>query len=169
MKLFQITIFILILVGANFAQNKIGFINGYEFYDEKSGIKKLVEAIKMTYEDDFITPQISKRAEELKIEIENLKKLGKSTEIQDVKFNELKEKLNAISESKKKRYTLLVGLIEKQINDKLELFANKNGYKKIFNIVDLEESLLYIEESAFVTNEFIKFCNEEFEKEKVSK
>ena len=173
MKLFQITFFILILAGVSFAQNKIGFINGYEFYDEKNGIKKLVEAVNSTFVCYFDGLELEDKAGKLKGDIQALKIMGKPIEQKVLELSEVEEQLKKLNEERiladKKRYTLLVGPIEKQINDKLELFANKNGYKKIFNIVDLEDSLLYIDESSLVTKDFIKFCNEEFEKEKTSK
>ena len=61
MKLLQIISLLLVLVTLSFGQTKIGFVDGYQFYDEKTGIKQLVEAVKLTYDHDFNTLELAKK------------------------------------------------------------------------------------------------------------
>ncbi len=168
MKGLKILILTLILATASFAQTKIGIVNGYLFYDEKVGIQKLIQAVKLTYDDDFVTPRLAKRIEELKTEIEKLKTLSKPIENEVLELSRLEKEMKKIRDTVEKRRSILLRPIENQIKDKLKLFETKRGYTKILDLSDdkILNAILYVDESIDVTNKFIKFCNEEFEKEK---
>jgi hypothetical protein len=171
-KIIKCIVLSLFLCVSTFAQNKIAFVNGYAFYVEKSGIKKLTQAIVLTYDCDFISPGFIKEIDALKNEINDLKTQGKSIDEKVLELSKIEEVFKSFrekrEESYKKRYSILIGPIEEKIKVKLNLFEKERGYTKIFDLSDdkVLETFLYLDESMDVTNEFIKFCNKEFEKEK---
>lgn len=154
-----------------FAQNKIAVVNSDAFYNEKSGVKVLTNAVIASDGDDFETPRIRKRIEELKIEIEKLKNSIKPYESQKLEISKLESQLQKKQEIFEKRRSILVEPVLKRIEAKLEIFSKQKGYTKVIDLSDdkIANAVLFINESIDVTNEFIKFCNEEFEKEKSQK
>jgi Skp family chaperone for outer membrane proteins len=161
----------LFLCGSLFAQNKIAGVDTDAFYDEKSGIKILTNAVISTYDDDFDTPRIRKRVVELKVEIQRLKTLTKPVESQELEIAKLEAELQKRQELYEKRRSILFEPLLKKIQSKLEIFSTQKGYTKIIDLSDDKSinAVLYFDESIDKTTEFIKFCNEEFEKEKSAK
>lgn len=167
---------------ATFTQNRIAFVNKQTFYDEKAGISELV-VINKELNEKFKTLK-----EELEVKVQRIKKLQQELEesskcrIECPSEGWVKEKLgerdelakeiqlntnetNRILKDKEKP-------VVKRISEKLKEFAKQKGYEKIFDLSEseLEDSaLLYSDDPIDVTEEFIKFCNEEFEKEKIQK
>lgn len=174
-RIFILSVFTLLFCISSFAQNKIVVIDSNAFYNEKSGIKILINAVIATYDCDFQSSSFIKKIGELKNEIENLKVNSKSTDEKVSELSKIEEEYNSYrkrrAESYKKRYSVLVEPIEKKIKDKLKLFINEKGFTQIIDLSDdrVVDAVLYIDSSIDVTNEFIKFCNEEFEKEKTQK
>ena len=174
-KVLQIIGLLLFLGGVSFAQNKIGFVDGYLFYDEKIGIKRLVEVVKLTYVCHFNGIDLEEKIVRVKNEIQELKILGKIAEQKKLELSELEEKIKKRNDewrlADKKRFSILVEPIEKQVKEKLNSFKVKNGYIEIFDLSDdkILDAILYLDKSLDITTEFIKFCNEEFEKEKSQK
>lgn len=178
-KILHLFIFAVFLCVSSFAQNKIAVVNGYLFYNEKLGIKKLTKMVSFldtqhngcTYSCGPLRREIVK----LTGEIEQLKALGKSVADKTLELSNVEKELENIMEKdrshSKKLYSIFVEPIEKQIKDKLKLFEKEKGYLKILDLSDdkTADGILYIDESIDITDEFIKFCNEEFEKEKAQK
>ena len=102
----------------------------------------------------------------IKTKIESFKNSNKSVENEVLELLKLEKEIKTRRDNTEKRRAFLLKPINIKIQEKLKIFAKQNGYKKNFNVVDYEDSILYIDDSIFVTTEFIKFCNEEFEKEK---
>lgn len=129
----------------------------------------------MTYECDFQSLSFRKKIADLKSEISNIKSQGKSTQEKDLELSKIEEEFDSYQklreETNKKRYSVLIEPIEKRIKDKLKLFKNEKGYTQTIDLSDdkIINAVLYFDESIDITNDFIKFCNEEFEKEKARK
>lgn len=182
MKILQIISLILVFVGASFAQNKIAVVDTNIFEDEKLGIRELVIVKKK------VAKEFNPLSETLKIEGEKIIKLSKEM----VKMLELcetipcspklifektdkvekleKEFLTKIDEARvkfEKREIEIVEPLKKRIAEKLDIFKLKKGYFSIFDRSKIDDG--FIDEKLDITTDFIKFCNEEFEKEKTKK
>jgi Skp family chaperone for outer membrane proteins len=171
-KILGFVVLSLFLCVSSFAQDKIAVIDTNVFYDEKSGIKVLTETIKSTYECDFQSSSFRKKIAELKNEINNLKTQDKSIDEKSLELSKVEEEFNLYrknrDESYKKRYSLLVEPVIKKIGEKVKEFAKKNGHTIILDVSKSNDWFI-CELCNDITNEFIKFCNEEFEKEKSQK
>lgn len=161
---------------SSFAQSKITFVNKHIFSDEKTGIKELV-AVNKQLEAEF-TPQIEKFNNNLKAFQDYLLNCSKTRHCAGLEKRiaeqekQNKEFIENFNIHLKKRKSEIIEPINKRISDKLKEFAKLKNYEKIFDLSDneLEDSaLLYTDDPVDVTQEFIKFCNEEFEKEKTQK
>ena len=138
------------------------------FGDSEKGIKILVKAERNFDLEYFKEAALIRKIEKLKKEINDL--LFQDIPINEnyIKLqnleNELKDAQLASKNEYERRYSILVTPIIEKIREKLEEFANLNGYPII-----LEESkagFIVSGEIDDLTFEFIKFCNESFEKEK---
>lgn len=166
----------LFLCVSSFAQNKIAVVDTNAFYDEKSGIidlisvnKKVREELKDKLDSDY--KEIQKLINELE-EIRNRPKVGcPSTELIEEKIKKL-DQLQSSFKLKINEANIEFTNREKPINEritaKLEIFKKNKGYLIILDQSKMESSFFIYEEdsSIDITKEFIKFCNEEFEKEK---
>lgn len=176
----------LLLCVSSFAQNKVAVVDTDVFFDEKNGITELVVAnnkfcseAKPIYEQlERMLEKQNKLVDEIKKAIENCKfecstQLVEKKIAEDGKFvDEIKLKANELINQLKKRKSELVVPVFKRIVEKVDIFKQKKGYLVIIDISKNVESSFFIYEedsSIDVTNEFIKFCNEEFEKEKSQK
>lgn len=179
-KTLQIIVLSLILGISSFAQNKVAVVDTNVFYDEKLGITELVVASKKL-EDEF-KPKAEKFndiGKELAKDIIICNKTGHC----DLKEKELEKRITEYEKQNKefkqtfytefeKRKVNLLEPIKKKIGDKVETFKQKKGYVVIIDISRNGDSSFFIYEedsNPDVTKEFIKFCNEEFEKEKAQK
>ena len=171
-----LTILTLSCVFSSLAQNKTAFVNKHFFSDEKTGIRELVEVNKQL-EAEF-KQKIDKFNEAQKKFAEYLATCGKSGHCHEIEEkisarDNLDKKFRGNLESEfRKRKSELVFPVNKRIKEKLKEFAKQNNYGKIFDLSEseLEDSaFLYTDDSVDVTKEFIKFCNEEFEKDKIQK
>ena len=174
----------MILSVASFAQNNIAIVNTDAFYDEKSGITELVIAnkkleVEFKPIDNEIKPQLEKfnsLGKELSNDISfcsrighcNLEKLEKRMVDYEVQSKEFKLKLEALQLQYKKRKTEIVEPINERIAEKLEVFRKNKSYTMIVDVSKDNSSAIIenIETLPDITKEFIRFCNEEFEKEK---
>lgn len=175
---------------SSLAQNKIAFVNKQIFSDEKIGIRELVEANKNLDAEfeplDKELQSLSKKLQEIVIRVKtgheyrNKKltqaEIKKKSEENFLEVKKLSNEIHSKGEKAKnlhqKRKIELIIPINKKISEKLKEFTKQNGYEKIFDLSEneLEDSdLLYTNDPIDVTEEFIKFCNEEFEKEKIQK
>lgn len=181
-KILILFVLSLFLCVCSFAQNKIAAVNSYIFYDEKSGIKELVTANKKL-EEEFAPSQKELKSLNDKLSVflieldkcahdsckkrsyEEAQKMMLEMETLSEKVKEITGEINTQIE---KRKAELIEPINKRIAEKLELYRTTKSYKKIFDLGDnkIASAILGIDMSIDITNEFIKFCNEEFEKEK---
>lgn len=179
MKIVFTLTFILLLASFAFAQtknkpsvtvNKVALLNWELISDKDAGIKRLVEAERLLSEQEpgELANILSYRIDELDKEIFCLKsqnqpfqekvdereKLNKELTLAKAKENERIEKL----------ISTLITPVEKKIIEKLKEFARLKGYPIIIN---KSRPPIFIEgEPVDITIEFIKFCNESFDKEK---
>lgn len=168
----------LFLCVSSFAQNKIAMVHTDAFESEKTGIKKLTNAVRMIGFLDFTE---SFRASDLRHEIEILEKeiATLSRQKQEIikKYEQLlklKDQLKVSEEKVEKLYeewiSENIAPIRKRINEKLKEFSKQKGYALVFEKRSIDDGVIIIDsETDDITNEFIKFCNEEFEKEKTAK
>jgi Skp family chaperone for outer membrane proteins len=151
--------------------NKIAVINTDVFYDEKTGIKDLVEANKKL--DEEFKPQLQelKLMEEqiikLEKDIEQLSKpgavgcrIGILDEYESVAAK-YKSKLNEIKPPIEKRKLELTGDINKKIGEAIKQFAKEKGYAVIFDAAILEKGIITDCNGCIdnVTAEFIQYYN----------
>jgi Skp family chaperone for outer membrane proteins len=172
--------FIALLAASSLAQTaaapiKIVLINTDAFYDEKTGIAKLVGASKQ------LDTEFSARVKEL--QDGNTRLQGIATELQNMQklpqaqFNqaayttkqdegerlqrELNYKKNELETAVGKRRTALIGPISQDIGKAIEDFAKQKGYGAIFDVAKMADSgaLLFLADAADVTKDFITFYN----------
>ena len=154
------------------SQAKVAMVDTYVFSDENKGIKVLVKAIRSYSNDNFIEYPLREQIKKLEEEINDLLNQGATINEKYVELGKLKAELSRMEESDKasesKRYSIIVGPVEKKIFEKVKEFAKLKGYFIIFDKSKLEQSPIFIEgEIEDVTVEFIKFCNDAFDKEKL--
>lgn len=176
-KILIIIVLSLFLCASSFAQNKIAVVDTSVFYDEKHGIMELVTANKQL-EDEF-KPKAEKFndiGKELAKDITScsktghcdLKELEKRITEYEKQNKEFKETFYTQFE---KRRSEIVEPINRKIGDKAKEFVKKKGYAMLLDISKIDDDWFICElcQDNDVTKEFIKFCNEEFEKEKARK
>ncbi len=172
----------LICIISSSAQNNIAFVNKHTFYDEKNGVSELVilnKELKETFKP--LREELDIKIERIKILQQELEDSSKcrigcpSEKWVEEKLNE-RDKLAKDIQLKTNKANRTFKDKEKpvitRISEKLVIFAKLKKYEKIFDLseTELEDSdLLYTNDPIDVTEEFIKFCNEEFEKEKIQK
>jgi Skp family chaperone for outer membrane proteins len=172
MKLISLLILILVLTAASYAQsttaNKVAVIDTEAFSKREQGIKKLIRAensysIESFGEENYLTEKI----DTLKKEIYCLQNQNKSIADKNDELQKLKAELKNIREGKKaeyeRKYSLVVSPVVEKIREKLKDFAKLKGY--VIVIDKSEDSILVEGEVDDITSDFIRFCNESFEKE----
>jgi Skp family chaperone for outer membrane proteins len=151
--------------------NIIAQVSSEMFYNEKSGIKELVRAenaLKAEFSESGMRPAyFLSEIEKLEKEIFCLQSQDKEVTEKVAKLRKLKDEHKTISEKieqgYQKRGEQIVKPIIEKIREKLKEFAKLKGYKAI---VDKSFSLFIEVQTNDVTSEFIRFCNEAFDKEK---
>lgn len=154
---------------------KIGLIDTGAFYDEKTGITKLVAANKML--DGEFAVRVKElqdgnaRLQAISAELDRLQKLPMDAANVAAINNKRDEggKLQRDLEYKKtdleaavaKRREVLVGPVSQDIGKGIDDFAKKNGFGAVFDVNKLAENgvLLFLADNADVTKEFITFYN----------
>lgn len=169
----------LFLCVSSFAQIKIAVVNSDAFHLETTGIKKLVVAVReigfQDFDELFQASKLESQIEVLENEIDVLPCDGESLNTKVKKLKELKNEFKATKEKLHQRYETYdaknIEPIRVKIRAKLKDFAEQNGFKLVLDKSKLEDSNFFIieDEPVDITKEFIKFCNEEFEKEKAQK
>jgi Skp family chaperone for outer membrane proteins len=182
MKLFSLPIFIIIFSLAFFAQSvKTAKVNFDAFEDEKIGIKELTDVLgKLDIEFNPKFDELKLAADKItKFEKEiraKYKDYGTSCPIGPSKIQEeadayeklvadYKEKQEYASFLFEKRRKEVTEPISKRIRVKLAEFNKIKGFAFIHDSSN-SNSFVIDGVTIDVTQEFIKFCNEEFEKEK---
>lgn len=154
--------------------NKIAIVNSMLFTDEKDGIYKLAQAEKLMGMTDCAA--FEKYYSTLK-EIEQLKKEVAILEYQKLSITDKLDQLEKVKDEnsrariedeacRRKIRSQSVDPIIESVRKKLEEFAKQKGYRVVIS-ADQDTSFLIIDaEYTNITSEFIKFCNDAFDKEK---
>ncbi len=160
-------------VGQTTPAPKIAFINSDAFYDDKSGVTKLVNAMKQLNRE--IEPRnqdltgLNTRMGTISTELGNMEKLPQA-QFNQVAYNTKREegaRLKREFDYKKteaenfvaKRRSELVGPVSQEIGRAIDEFAKKNGYTVILDPSKLTEAMLFYAEAADSTKDFITFFN----------
>lgn len=180
MRLTILSILFLSFTTTIFAQNvadsapkaQIAMVNMSLFYDKELGIKKLVQAKSLLigkFHHNY-------RLQKLALEIERLEKEPHSLQIEKelvqlkiveieklkIERNQEKDRVDALF---KDEYNKLISPIHEKIMKKIKDFAKEKGYLIVLDKSSLTESDVIIEGRADdITSEFIKYCNESFDK-----
>jgi Skp family chaperone for outer membrane proteins len=162
---------------------KIAVIDTSAFEDEKTGIKKLIEANKKLNEE------FKPHSDELKVMYERMQKLFKEFEEANSRCNKsfhcsekdaeesrnkldeykllsdkLKSKQEVVKSLFEKRKAELSSDINKKIADAVKQFTKEKGFDAIFDKSKIENVINHIDTFPDITDEFIKFYNESFDK-----
>lgn len=190
MKLFRLLVnslaFILVLAVLAAAQtektqpvksDKIAIISFDAFKDRKTGIKELADAYeKLEIEFKPQKDELKLLAEKIQKAVEELKKINMVEtppylkEFTDGKIDEYgliackyKDKLKEVRTLYQKRELEITAEIEKKIVEALNQFAKEKGYAFILDFSKLPTSFISAKpDNDDVTEEFIKFYNENF-------
>ena len=159
----------------NSVSTKVAMINSLAFYDEKSGIKKLAMAEKQMgmvdcaamFEYSSLKAEIRKLEKEI-TELQCQKRSVDDKILQLQKSKDLSEQKLGENKTCKENFRLqTVEPIKATIREKLKEFAKLKGYGIVVDALTIVESESIIEgEVENLTAEFIKFCNDYFDKEK---
>jgi hypothetical protein len=177
MKVLHIAFFIFILSTSVFAQNKIAVVFSDAFEDEKIGIKNLSSVVDIVIKDFSETGMglydLQRSIDKLNDEIEGLKKAEKPTAEKELRIKQFIDLLEKFKKEREVAFEIalakMTNPIRKKINQKLIEFVKQKGILILIDgSKDKKGSILWIDELAYITEEFIKFCNEEFEKEKLT-
>jgi len=160
---------------AQTAPPKIMLINTEAFYDEKTGITKLITAnkqlesefalkIKALQDGNVKLQGISKELETMRALPANLfnqtsfnTKQSEGETLQRTLNFDKTELENAVT----KRRETLVGPISADIGKGIDEFSKKNGYGAVFDVAKLADTgiLLFLSDASDITKEFITFYN----------
>lgn len=155
---------------------KVAVINTLSFYDEMTGIKKLALAEKQMGMTDcaasFHYGSLIEEIKKLEKQIAELKCQKVAVDSKLLQLQKLKdESQQALKENdacKKKVREQSVEPIVKNVREKLKEFAKMNGYEIVIDKFTIIESLVEINNDLpDITTEFIKYCNDYFNKEKL--
>src|ERR1044072_6506468 len=166
-------VLLFILHSSAFSQAKAARIDPEAFYDEKTGIKKLLEAYKnLDLELSGIGCALSgtaARIETVEREIRPLKPGDKAYREKTKEIEDLKNSLDRERAEKKKLYERreagVVGPVLERIKALREEFQKEKGYSIIFDGPKLHPGIRF-HEAARLTTEFISFRSDRFSKDK---
>jgi len=187
-------IFVLIFSALAFAQTenpqtpvalKVALIDTEAFYNKETGIKELVET------NDKLELELKPQSDELNILGEKIQKLQKEIEIfqnaaekfkgicvpdyvnkkfedYDKLTKEYKQRQDEIKSRYEKSDNEIFADIYKKIGDAIQQFAKEKGYAVILDISKERGTFFLVakDESSDVTEEFIKYYNNNFAKTK---
>jgi Skp family chaperone for outer membrane proteins len=181
-RLFFAIISLMMVAAASYAQTaqaspKIGFINSDAFYDEKDGVRKLINAYKTL--DTETKPQrdalvaLGNRIELLQKELATLQEQASknvpidrnAANAKSDEFERLKREYQFKSEDYKavteRRRQAIVGPVSQEIATAIREFATQKGLAVIMDYAKLAETglLLHYTEAADSTKEFIAYIN----------
>jgi Skp family chaperone for outer membrane proteins len=175
-------IFVLSFSAVTFAQTagksafiKVAVINTERFFDDKTGIKRLVWAERVMGSLDpveaFRHVDLLREAENLEKEIATLKCQNQNVDDKVSKLQKLKDEIkqtkDAVDAFRERQEAIIYTPVMDQIREKIKVFAKDKGYEIIIEKTTVIESFVNIEgEIDDVTLEFIKFCNDAFDQEK---
>jgi Skp family chaperone for outer membrane proteins len=182
MRLFRLLIFIIVFSVTVYSQSiQIAKVDSAALEDDKTGIKELIgELAKLklefksrTDELKLLADKITKFQKEIQAKYKDYgtscpigpSKIQEEAEVYEKLIADFKENQENTSSLFEKRRKELTEPIYKRIGAKLVEFNKIKGFAFIYDSADVNS----IPESIDVTQDFIKFCNEEFEKEKLNR
>ena len=143
-------------------------------FDKAGGIRRLHQATSVLYSDGpctFSCYKLKEEIERLDKEIEDLNRTNEATGDRQKKHQQIKSELDRLESldraNFKKLYGLLVEPVTSDIREMLKKFAVEKGFAVIIdqNSVLFDSSVLAVgEKMPDVTLDFVKFCNESFER-----
>jgi Skp family chaperone for outer membrane proteins len=147
-------------------KGKAAYIDTELFGDKTRGIKKFVRAIaNMNPENLPESAALRRQIGDLQSEINALIAQKKSINEAYQKQAALVSRLNQEQLEMRRRENIFIKPVWKDIQDKAKEYAALRGYSIILDRTDLK--LAFVPgEAEDVTEDFIKFCNDAFEKEK---
>ncbi len=179
MRKIKLLILTLILSVTAFAQinqtavrNKVAVVDTESFYDEKAGIKKLANAEKqMGILDCFameryfsLTQELQKLEKEITLlQCQKITVDDKLKQLQKLK-DDSKQSKDEVDACKDIAKLQTVEPVIQKIREKLKEFAKQKGY---IIVTEKFSSVLVEGEVDDITSEFIQFCNDYFDKEKL--
>jgi Skp family chaperone for outer membrane proteins len=154
---------------------KIVLINTAAFYDEKTGITKLITAEKLLDTEFAVKIKALQdgnvRLQGISAELQNMQKLP-AAQFNQVVYTtkqdegaQLQRKLGYdktdLEAAIGKRRKAVISPISQDIGKAIDEFGKKNGYAAVFDVSKMGESgaLLFLAESSDVTKEFVAFYN----------
>jgi Skp family chaperone for outer membrane proteins len=152
--------------------NKIAVIDTFVFHDKQKGIKRLIQAINFVRVEGYKLYDLEEKIEKLKKEIFCLESQNKSVDEKKIELQKLEDEFKRTEAEKKalyeKQHSIIVTPVAEKISEKLKEFAKLKGYKVVVDKFSLlEPSITIVNEWQDITSEFIEFCNDYFEKEKL--
>jgi Skp family chaperone for outer membrane proteins len=149
-------------------KGKVAVINTYIFGDEERGIKKLAVALRSLYGEDPGAAALEEQRTAAQKEIDARIAQNKPINEAYLKLNALNSEYNRRLGNRKteidKKHRLFVEPVYEEIRGKLKEFTALKGYSVVIDIGD--SGFLVEGEIDDITQEFIQFCNDAFEKEK---
>ena len=160
---------------AQIASAKIALVNTDAFYDEKTGIAKLVTANKQL-ESEFAVrvkalQEGGAKLQSIAQEMESLRKLP-AAQFNQTAYNtkqeegerldrDLKYQKTELEDAVAKRRKVLIAPISADIGSAITEFGKKNGFGAILDVSKMADSgvLLFFQESGDLTKDFILFYN----------
>ena len=164
---------------------KVGLINTEAFHDKQTGIGEIIEL------DGKLEVEFKPQSDELKLLVERIQELEKEfkdyqeaekkfrnayflhcdTSITkkfdeyDKLVKEYKQKETQATELYYKRKAEVFAAVDKKVAEALRRFIKEKGYAMIFDVSKLKEGVILVKpEPGDVTEEFIRFYNENFAK-----
>ncbi len=180
MKFITLSIFIVFFSLTIFSQDiKTAKVNTDAFEDEKTGIKELIDVLaklKIEFKPQFdelhsSADKITEFGKEIHAKYKDTgtscpigpSKIQEEADIFEKLVDGYKENQKSVSFLFNKRKKEITESINEKIRIKLAEFIKINGFVFIYDAADVN-SIVKNDESVDVTQEFINFCNEEFEK-----
>lgn len=173
MRKFSFLILILILTSVTFAQTTsenstiVAVVDANVFNDREKGINRLVQAENSYNIENYEARSLSKKISALEKEIDLL--LNQKSPINEkyLELQKLKGELliaeDATRVEYKRKYSIIVEPVIEKIRIKLQEFNKIYGYALIID--KTFDSILVEGKVDDITEKFIQFCNESFEKE----
>ncbi len=153
------------------ATPKVAMIDTSLFSDKELGIRKLAESQRILFSmfihDNQIALSLNNKIQKLEKEI--LRSQTQNKPVEDLK-GEI-EKLNIqVSQEKdefdvrvKKKWDEMISPINQKISEKLKDFSKEKGYLIVFD-KGFEPPVIILGQADDITSDFIRYCNESFDR-----
>ena len=151
------------------SSNKIAIIDTSVFNDREGGIKILIQAEQSYNIEYYEKHSLMEKIDKLEKDINYLIRENQSINEKYIELQKLQAEFKLVKESKKadhnKKYSIFVSPVIEKISKKIKEFSKLKGYAIVID--KFESSILFESGTDDITSEFIKFCNDSFDKEKL--